>query len=197
MYACSHLLKYFSSASCRTLQEPSRENNYCLLSLFRFGRTRVCMMPISLHQAKKIGSFRFFGKKNCSEQSCRQSYHTLGLGYLLRGIDYYIFALSLLLATTTLQSIIVVVSTSLGPLGYHGTFFYICLANHSAVSKPHPTAGDEIYAGCGIPGYCLWSVLCGVHAALWWSLCSLPVLFAVLLWPWLCFSQRARYVFEK
>ena len=34
MYGCSYLLNYFSSASCRTLQDPSRENNYCLLYLF-------------------------------------------------------------------------------------------------------------------------------------------------------------------
>ena len=44
--------------------------------------------------------------------------------------------------------------TSLVPLGYHGTFFYSCLANHGAVSKPHPTEGDEIFAGCRIPGCC-------------------------------------------
>ena len=28
---------------------------------------------------------------------------------------------------------------------------YICLANHSAVSKPHPTEGAETYTGCRIP----------------------------------------------
>ena len=43
---------------------------------FRFGRTRVCKMPISLHQVKIIGPFGFSGKKNCSNQSCKQLYHT-------------------------------------------------------------------------------------------------------------------------
>ena len=55
---------------------------------FRFCRTRVCVVPISLHRVKIIGSFRFFGKKNCSKQSGKQSYHTSGLGYLLPGILY-------------------------------------------------------------------------------------------------------------
>ena len=49
---------------------------------------------------------------------------------------------------------------SLVRLGYHGTFFYFCLANHSVVSKPLPTEGAEIYAGCGIPGCC--RVCCAV-----------------------------------
>ena len=30
---------------------------------FRFGRTPVCIMPISLHRVKIIGSFRFLGKR--------------------------------------------------------------------------------------------------------------------------------------
>ena len=41
---------------------------------------------------------------------------------------------------------------SLVRLGYHGTFFYLYLANHSAVGKWHPMGGAEIDAGCGIPG---------------------------------------------
>ena len=41
-------------------------------------------------------------------------------------------------------------------------FVYICIANHSAVSKPHPTEGAEIYAGCGCPGSC---VKCAVRCA--------------------------------
>ena len=78
--------------------------------------------------------------------------------------------------------------TSLLPLGYHDTFFNLCLANHSAVSKPHPTEGRwNTYRLRD--SWLLWSVLYGVHAALWWSLCSLPVLFAVLLLPWRCFSN--------
>ena len=59
---------------------------------------------------------------------------------------------------------------SLVRLGYHGTFFYLCLANHSAVSKPNPTEGAEIYAGCGIPGCCkaccaMLTPLCGRRCA--------------------------------
>ena len=55
-------------------------------------------------------------------------------------------------------------------LGYHGTFFHLRLANHSAVSKPHPTEGDGLYAGCGIPGcrevYCaVCTPLCGGRCA--------------------------------
>ena len=45
-------------------------------------------------------------------------------------------------------------------LGYHGTFFYLRLANHSAVRKLHPTEGAEIYASCGIPACC--KVCCAV-----------------------------------
>ena len=44
-----------------------------------------------------------------------------------------------------------VLFVSVFPSSYHGTFFYICLANQSAVSKPHPTEGAEICTGCGIP----------------------------------------------
>ena len=40
---------------------------------------------------------------------------------------------------------------SVFPSCYHGPFFYMCLANQSVVSKPHPTEGAEIYTGCGIP----------------------------------------------
>ena len=33
---------------------------------FRFGRTRVCITPISLHREKMIGSLRFFGKRTAA-----------------------------------------------------------------------------------------------------------------------------------
>ena len=56
---------------------------------------------------------------------------------------------------------------------YHGTFFCICLANHSAVSKPHPTEGTEIYTGCGNPRcYKVCFAVCSLCA----GRCSLVVL---------------------
>ena len=45
-------------------------------NLVRFGRTRVGIPPISLHQVEMIGYFRFFGEKNSSKQSCNLSYRT-------------------------------------------------------------------------------------------------------------------------
>ena len=69
---------------------------------------------------------------------------------------------------------------------HHGTFgsyiclahfTYICLANHSAVSKPHPTEGAEICTRCGI-FRCYKarrSVLVVVHAA-----CAVCCSFVVL-----------------
>ena len=48
--------------------------------------------------------------------------------------------------------------------------FYICLANHSAVSKPHPTEGAEKYAGCGFPGSC--KVCCAVCTPLCAGRCA-------------------------
>ena len=60
--------------------------------------------------------------------------------------------------------------TSLVCLGDNGTLFHLCLANHSAVSKPHPTEGDEIYAGCGIPGCC--EVCCAVCTPLCGGRCA-------------------------
>ena len=47
---------------------------------------------------------------------------------------------------------------------------YICLANHSAVSKPHPTEGAGIYAGCRFSGCC--NVCCAVCTLLCAGRCA-------------------------
>ena len=65
------------------------------------------------------------------------------------------------------------------------------MPNDSAASKPRPTEGAEINTGCGKPSM-LQSVLCGVHAALCWSLCTPLVLVVVLLLSWLFFFGRSR-----
>ena len=49
-------------------------------------------------------------------------------------------------------------------------FFSSCLANHSAVTKPHPTEGAAVYAGCGIPGCC--EVCCAVYTPLCGGRCA-------------------------
>ena len=46
------------------------------VTCFRFGRTRVCIAPISRHRGKTIGYFKSFGK-NCSKQWCKRWYHTV------------------------------------------------------------------------------------------------------------------------
>ena len=69
--------------------------------------------------------------------------------------------------------------------------FRQCLTDHSAVSIPHPTEGAER------DSWLLYCVLSGVHAALWWSLCSLPALFVFSLLPAICFFRRPRHYFEK
>ena len=50
------------------------------------------------------------------------------------------------------------------------TFFYICVANHSVVSKPHSTEVTEIYAGYGFPGWC--KVCCAVCTPLCAGRCA-------------------------
>ena len=50
------------------------------------------------------------------------------------------------------------------------TFFYICVANHSVVSKPHSTEVTEIYAGYGFPGWC--KVCCAVCTPLGAGRCA-------------------------
>ena len=49
------------------------------VNYFRFGGTRVCITPISLHRVKIIGSGSL--GKNCSKKSCKQSYHTFIILY--------------------------------------------------------------------------------------------------------------------
>ena len=81
------------------------------------------------------------------------------ISYLFGPTDA-LFAVSSFLCLFSEQALLV-------RLGYHGTLFYLCLANHSAVSKRHPAEGAEIYSGCGIPGCCkvccaVCTPLCGV-----------------------------------
>ena len=66
---------------------------------------------------------------------------------------------------------------SLVRLGYHVTLFYLSLANHSAVSKPHPTEGAEIYAGCGILGGC--KMCCAVCTPLCAGRCAACLCFSL------------------
>ena len=81
-------------------------------------------MPISLQRLKIIGSFRFFGKKRFSKQSCKQSYHTLlGLGHLFPGILYLRSFFSLGYSHPTIYCCRGIEQTSLVRLGYHGAFF--------------------------------------------------------------------------
>ena len=49
-------------------------------------------------------------------------------------------------------------------------FFYLRLANHSAISQPHPTEGAETYAGCGVPRCC--NVCCAVYTPLCGRRCA-------------------------
>ena len=50
------------------------------------------------------------------------------------------------------------------------TLLYICLTNHTAVSKLHPTEGAEIFACCGFPGSC--KVCCAVCTPLCAGRCA-------------------------
>ena len=59
---------------------------------------------------------------------------------------------------------------SLVRLGYHGTLFFLCLANNSAVNKPHSTEGAEICSGCGISGCC--KLCCSVGTPLCGGRCA-------------------------
>ena len=78
---------------------------------------------------------------------------------------------------------------SLVRLGYHGTLFFLCLANNSAVNKPHSTEGAEICSGCGISGCC--KLCCSVGTPLCGGRCAAclrcSLLFCCL---WLSFRQR-------
>ena len=70
---------------------------------------------------------------------------------------------------------------------FHMYIFYICLINHSAVSKPHLTEGAEIYARCGFPGSC--KVCCAVRTPVCSGrcatclCCSLFFCFVALFFP--------------
>ena len=58
----------------------------------RFGRTRVCITPISLHRQKTIGSFRFFGERStASNRASNRIIHLFSYHFaLLFSLTYHV-----------------------------------------------------------------------------------------------------------
>ena len=108
------------------------------------GSSNERMLCESLHQHLTSVNSDYYRERQCIERAPPHR-RSKTLSYLFGSTDALLAVCSFLCLFYRAG-----VATSLS----FPTFFYIGLANHNAVRKPHPTEGAEIYAGCGFPGSC-------------------------------------------